>query len=591
MKILWRITKYGFSYPWLLGGAYALNIATTAAALAIPPLMGGAIDEALSSGLRNRVVLAGGAILAAGILRAAFGYVQILFTQSVEGRMGRDLRVEVLGKLQRLSFAFHDRQRTGDVMSRATADVEEAAYMPAALIQATRMIVWFIAVAAIMLATNWRLGLVSLAFMPLSVWLLGALAKRIEAAWARVQKDTGKMTAVLQESVAGKRLVQAFGASRHEETRFESAAGAVARDEYLARRSHASFASVLDYLFVVAMGAMVWFGAREIVDGRLSEGELAMFLLYMALLHQPVTTAGWMVNQFAVTHAAGKRIFEVLDAESPVLEASNARPVAAVRGHVRFDRVSFSYDSRAEALHEIDIDVQPGQTVALLGAPGSGKTSIVHLVPRFYDVAAGRVTVDGVDVRDLRLRELRRNIGIVLQDVFIFGATFRDNLAYGAEEAVPAEIEAAAKVAQLHDFIDGLPDKYDTWVGERGVKLSGGQRQRLAIARTILLDPAILILDDSTSSVDVETEHQIQQALAEVVRDRTTFVIAHRLSTVRNADLILVMDEGRIAERGTHHELLSKDGLYRRIHDIQLLPQEGDVILPDSLPAPGGGRS
>ena len=591
MKILWRVTKYSFRYPWLLVGAYVMNLATTAAALAIPPLMGGAIDEALSSGLRSRVVLAGVAILGAGIMRAAFGYVQILFTQSVEGRMGRDLRVEVLGKLQRLSFAFHDRQRTGDVMSRATADVEEAAYMPAALIQATRMIVWFIAVAAIMLATNWRLGLVSLAFMPLSVWLLGALAKRIEAAWARVQKDTGKMTAVLQESVAGKRLVQAFGASRHEETRFESAAGAVARDEYLARRSHASFASVLDYLFVVAMGAMVWFGAREIVDGRLSEGDLAMFLLYMALLHQPVTTAGWMVNQFAVTHAAGKRIFEVLDAESPVLEASNPRAVAAVRGHVRFDRVSFSYDSRAEALHEIDIDVQPGQTVALLGAPGSGKTSIVHLVPRFYDVTAGRVTVDGVDVRDLRLRELRRNIGIVLQDVFIFGATFRDNLAYGAEEAEPQEIEAAAKVAQLHDFIDGLPDKYDTWVGERGVKLSGGQRQRLAIARTILLDPAILILDDSTSSVDVETEHQIQQALAEVVRGRTTFVIAHRLSTVRNADLILVMDEGRIAERGTHHELLSKGGLYRRIHDIQLLPQEGDVILPDSLPAPGGGRS
>ena len=241
MDILWRITRYGFRYPWVLGGAYTLNIATTAAALAIPPLMGDAIDEALSSGLRSRVVLAGGAILAAGLLRAVFGYVQILLTQSVEGRMGRDLRVEVLGKLQRLSFAFHDRQRTGDVMSRATADVEEAAYMPAALIQATRMIVWFIAVAAIMLATNWRLGLISLAFMPLSVWLLGVLAKRIEAAWARVQKDTGKMTAVLQESVAGKRLVQAFGASRHEERRFESAAGAVARDEYLARRSHARF--------------------------------------------------------------------------------------------------------------------------------------------------------------------------------------------------------------------------------------------------------------------------------------------------------------------------------------------------------------
>ena len=337
------------------------------------------------------------------------------------------------------------------------------------------------------------------------------------------------------------------------------------------------------------MGVMVWFGAREVVDGRLSPGELTMFLLYMALLHQPVTSAGFLVNRFAVTHAAGKRVFEILDTESQVLEASTARPLAEIRGRVKFQDVSFSYDSGAAALHGIDFEAQPGQTVALLGAPGSGKSSIVHLVPRFYDVTAGRVTVDGVDVRDLRLRELRRNIGIVLQDVFVFGATFRDNLAYGAEHASLHEIEEAAKVAQLHDFIDGLPDKYETWVGERGVKLSGGQRQRLAIARTILLDPAILILDDSTSSVDVETEHQIQQALAEVVKGRTTFVIAHRLSTVRNADLILVMDEGRIAERGTHHELLSKGGLYRRIHDIQLLPQEGDVILPDSLPAPGGG--
>ena len=586
MKILWRITKYGFSYPWLLGWAYAMNLAATAAALAIPPLMGDAIDEALSSGLRSRVVLAGVAILGAGTLRAAFGYVQIVCTDSMMSRVERDLRVEVLDKLQRLSFAFHDRQRTGDLMSRATADVDETAnFMQMGLIQVTRTVVWFVAIAAIMMATNWRLGLISLAFMPLSMWLLGALSMRIEAAWARVQKDTGRMTSVLQESVAGNRLVQAFGASRHEERRFASAAATVARDEYLARRSYASFASVLDYLFVIAMGAMVWFGAREVVDGRLSEGELAMFLLYMTLLQQPMRTAGWIVNQFAVTHAAGKRLFEVLDAESPVLEASNARPVTTVRGRVRFDRVSFSYDSGAEALHDIDFEVQPGQMVALLGAPGSGKSSIVHLVPRFYDATAGRVTVDGVDVRELKLRELRRNVGIVLQDVFIFGATFRDNLAYGAEEAAPAEIEAAARVAQLHDFIDGLPDKYETWVGERGVKLSGGQRQRLAIARTILLDPATLILDDSTSSVDVETEHQIQQALAEVVKGRTTFVIAHRLSTVRNADLILVMDEGRIAERGTHHELLSKGGLYRRIHDIQLLPQEGDVILPDSLPA------
>ena len=589
MNVIWRVTKYSFRYPWLLAGAYVMNLATTAAALSIPSLMGNAIDEALASGLRSQVVFAGLAILGAGALRAAFGYIQIIFTYSMIGRVERDLRIQILGKLQRLSFAFHDRQRTGDLMSRATADVDATAhFMQSGVIQVTRIVVWCLAVAVIMLTTNWRLGLISLSFLPLSIWVLGALVMRIEAAWARVQRDTGRMTAVLQESVTGKRLVQAFGASRHEEKRFESTAATVARDEYLAHRSYASFSSVLDYLFLAAMGVMVWFGAREVVDGRLTPGELAMFLLYMTLLHQPVASAGFTVNRFAVTHAAGKRIFEILDTESPVLEAPDARPLSHVRGRVRFHDVSFSYDSGAEALHGIDFEVQPGQTVALLGAPGSGKTSIVHLVPRFYDVTDGRVTVDGVDVRDLRLRELRRNIGIVLQDAFVFGATFRDNLAYGAEHASLQEIEDAAKVAQLHDFIDGLPDRYETWVGERGVKLSGGQRQRLAIARTILLDPAVLILDDSTSSVDVETEHQIQKALAEVVKGRTTFVIAHRLSTVRNADLILVMDEGRIAERGTHHELLSKGGLYRRIHDIQLLPQEGDVILPDSLPAPGG---
>ena len=437
--------------------------------------------------------------------------------------------------------------------------------------------------------TNWRLGLIGLAYVPVTLWLLGSMSMRMEAAWARAQAEIGRMAAVLQESLVGMRFVKSFGASRHERAKFEGAARAVRQNVYGAEKTVVAYYAVLDYLFLGTMGAMVWFGAREVIGGGLSAGELAMFLLYMSLLRQPMRSAGFIVNEFAVSRASGKRVFEVMDAESPVLDRPDARPVLDLKGRVRFENVSFSYDSGAEALHDVDFDVRPGQTVALLGAPGSGKTSIVHLVPRFYDATTGRVMVDGVDVRDLRLRELRRNIGIVLQDVFIFGATFTDNISYGAEQASRVEIESAATAAQLHDFIDGLPDGYDTWVGERGVKLSGGQRQRLAIARTILLDPAILILDDSTSSVDVETEHEIQQALAEVMKDRTTFVIAHRLSTVRDADLILVMDRGRIVERGTHLELLRAGGLYRRIHDIQLLPQEGDVLLAETLPAQEGG--
>ena len=471
-------------------------------------------------------------------------------------------------------------------MSRATADVDAVGeFIHRGLIQTTRTALWFGVVAVIMLATNWQLALIAMAFLPLSTWVLGSLSIKADEAFTRSQVETGKMTAVLQESIVGMRLAKAFGAGDHERARFNSASAEVTDSNYRAYRVEVSHVTLSTYLFVAAVGALLWFGAREVVFGRLTEGELAMFLLYMALLREPVRTTGWIVAVFAAARASGRRLFEILDAESPVPERPAARRVARAQGRVAFEGVSFSYDSDSETLHNVDFEVQAGQTVALLGAPGSGKTSIVHLVPRFYDATSGRVTVDGADVRDLRLTDLRRNIGIVLQDVFIFGASFTDNISYGTEGATDEEIREAARVAQLHDFIKGLPDKYETWVRERGVKLSGGQRQRLAIARTVLLDPAILILDDSTSSVDVETEHELQQALAEVIKGRTTFVIAHRLSTVRNADLALVMDRGRVAERGTHAELLSAGGLYRRIHDLQLVPQDMDTPLMDSLPS------
>ena len=586
MNSIWRVSKYGFHYPWLFGGAYAMNVASTLSALAVPPLIGNAIDRALGSGSQMEVLLAGLAILGAGLLRGVFAYVQIYLTGWMTGLVARDLQVRLLDKLQHLSFGFHDRHRTGDLMSRATADVDAVGeFMERGLIQTTRTALWFGVVAVIMLVTNWQLALIAMAFLPLSAWVLGSLSIKAGGAFTRAQVETGKMTAVLHESIVGMRLAKAFGAASHERRGFRLASAEVTRANYSAHKIQLSRTTLSTHLFIAAVGALLWFGAREVVFGRLTEGELAMFLLYMALLRQPVQTTGSIVAVFAATRAAGRRIFEILDAESPVPERPDARRVARTHGRVAFEGVSFSYDSETETLHNVDFEIQAGQTVALLGAPGSGKTSIVHLVPRFYDATSGRVTVDGVDVRDFRLTDLRRNIGIVLQDVFIFGASFTDNISYGTEGASDEEIREAARIAQLHDFIDDLPDKYETWVGERGVKLSGGQRQRLAIARTVLLDPAILILDDSTSSVDVETEHELQQALAEVIRGRTTFVIAHRLSTVRNADLILVMDRGRVAERGTHAELLSAGGLYRRIHDLQLVPQDIDAPLMDSLPS------
>ncbi|MPZ50727.1 MAG: ATP-binding cassette domain-containing protein [Dehalococcoidia bacterium] len=320
-----------------------------------------------------------------------------------------------------------------------------------------------------------------------------------------------------------------------------------------------------------------------VVNGAASPGELVGFLAYLALLTRPMQMLGFIVQQFARAGAAGERVFEILDAESAVQEKPDAIVLRDVTGHVRFDHVSFGYDAISPVLNDVDFDVEPGKVVALLGQTGSGKTTIVNLLPRFYDVTGGGIQIDNIDIRDLTLVSLRLNIGIIQQDVFLFSATIRDNIAYGAVEATYEQIIEAAKIARIHDFIMSLPDGYDTWVGERGITLSGGQKQRISIARTLLLDPKILILDDSTSSVDTQTEFLIQQALAAVMKGRTTLVIAQRLRTVKNADQILVLRDGEIVERGTHEELIAQDGQYRQIYDLELRDQE------EALKRAGGG--
>ena len=588
MKILWRLTAYSWRHKWHLIGAYAAMSGATLLMLVIPWLLGTAVDEALASGLRSQLFLLAGAILLVSLLRGIFSYGHIYLAESISQWAAYDVRNDFFQKLQSLSFGFHDRQQTGNLMSRATADVEAIRwYMSIGLVRGLSLVMLLVAVAALLLITNWRLGLISLAFVPPVIWRAVVMAGSLRQIWTHVQAETGHMTTVLQENLAGMRVVKAFGGREHEEAKFAQKASAIALHTYAATRLFASQGSLMTFVFTIATGAILWFGGREIAAARLTEGELAAFILYMGILAGPIRMTGWLVNTFSRAVSAGQRIFEVLDAESPVKEKTGAIDIPPARGHVRFEGVSLSYDSQVPAIHDIDLEVQPGQMVALLGAPGSGKSTIVQLVPRFYDVSTGRVTIDGSDVRDVTLASLRRNVGIVLQDTFAFAATLHDNIAYGIDNASLDDVMRAAKVAQLHEFIESLPEGYDTWVDERGITLSGGQRQRLAIARTILLDPPILILDDSTSSVDMSTEYLIQQALEEVVRDRTTFVIAHRLSTVRKAHQILVLDQGQIVERGTHHELLSRDGYYRRIYDLQLSP-EGEGLVKDLAPTPGG---
>ena len=590
MKVLVRLTGYAWRHKGLLAGAYVTMTGATLAAMVIPRLLGTAIDQTLASGLQRELLWVAGLILLVSVFRGLFAYGQNYLAESISQRAAYDLRNDFFQKLQSLSFGFHDKQQTGNLMSKATADVEAVRrFTSMGLIRGLSIIMMVAVVAALMLTTNWRLGLVSLAFVPPVVWRAMLMSRSLRRTWMKVQVETGNMTTVLQENLAGVRVVKAFGARQHEEAKFEEKAALVADHTYSASRLFASQGALMTFMFTVATGVILWFGGREVVAERLSPGDLAAFILYMGMLAMPVRMTGWLVSTLSRASSAGQRIFDVLDAESPVEEKPDARPLPRVRGHVRFDRVSLSYDSVAPAIRDVDLEAKPGQLVAILGAPGSGKSTIVQLLPRFYDASAGSVTIDGTDVRDVTLASLRNNVGIVLQDVFVFAASLRDNIAYGAENASMEKIVQAAEVAQLHEWITSLPKGYDTWVGERGITLSGGQRQRLAIARTLLLDPPILILDDSTSSVDMGTEYNIQQAMAEVVKGRTTFVIAHRLSTVRSADIILVLDEGAVVERGTHKELTARNGFYRRIHDLQLRPQEEEVSVDGAVAATGGG--
>ena len=575
MRILFRLTRYAFRHRWYLIGAYAAMVASSLSALVIPRMLGEAVDEALVSGLQSRLFQLATVIVLFSLLRGIFSYGQRYLSESLSQRSAYDLREDFFMKLQGMSFGFFDREQTGDLMSRATQDVEAVrTFVSMGMVRGLSIFVTLGAVTTLMAVTNWRLTLVCMAFLPLILWRAVVMSRTLRPTWLKVQEETGAMTTVLQENLSGMKVVKSYGARAFEESKFNARAAAIARLTYSATRLFASQGSLMTFIFTAATGAILWYGGREVVADRLTAGGLTSFIFYMGLLAMPVRMSGWLMNTLSRASSAGQRLYDVLDAKSPVSEKPDAIPMPRVEGHVVFANVAVSYDGARSAVRNIDFQAHPGQLVALLGGPGSGKSTIAHVVPRFYDVTEGRITIDGYDTRDVTLTSLRENVGIVMQDVFVFAATIRDNIAYGLDEVDMDMVVEAAKVAQLNDFIEGLPGGYDTWVGERGVTLSGGQRQRLAIARTILLDPPVIILDDSTSSVDMATEHRLQEALDEAIRGRTTFVIAHRLSTVRRADLILVLEDGEIVERGTHEELLARNGFYRRIYDLQLRPQD-----------------
>ena len=584
MSTLVRITKIAWQFRLRLIFAYASFLLAVGVSLLIPQLFGEAIDLLVNvneDGVAGKSVetttllFFALAILGASLLRGFLDFARTYCTDSLSQKVSYVFRNEFYNKLQHLSFAYHDKEHTGDLMSKATADVESVRrFVNMGLVRALEVIVRLIALLLILNLMNWELTLLSLVFVPFIVIRSSMVMGRLRRMWLQVQERMGEAVTILQENLVGIHVVKAFASEEYEKEKFAKKARELRKEYFESERLQGTNSAWMTLFFTAGLGIILWYGGWEVIRGDMTAGELTKFILYLNQLTFPIRMSSFIINAFSRAISSGGRLFEVIDADSPVVEKPNAMVLEKAKGNVEFNDVSFSYSNRVPALQHVDISAKPDQITAILGAPGSGKSTIVNLLPRFYDVGQGSITIDGHDIRDLPLDSLRLNVGIVQQDVFLFSATIHDNIAYGKKDATREEVIQAAKIAQLHDHIDSLEDGYDTWVGERGSTLSGGQRQRLSIARSILTDPPVLILDDSTSSVDVQTERMIHQAMINVMKNRTTFVIAHRLSTVREADLIIVLKDGQIVEQGTHDDLLAKQGIYRDIYDLQLQPQE-----------------
>jgi len=586
LPVVRRLAGYMRPHAWLLTGVFLALVASTGMELLPPSIVRYAIDEVVPRGQVQAIWLAGGAVVAVSLIQGLLDFLRLYLMAYAGQRIIFGIRNALFEHLSRLSFSFYDRARTGDLMSRVTADVDALTqfFSRASVIVITNILT-VLGILLVMALWDLHLAFLYLLMMPLMAHAMWIYARRVRPVFRLTRRSLAALTATLQESLVGIQVVKLFGGEA-----FEAKKADRQSRRYLEANVQASKVTSLWMPYTAALlgaftGVGLWYGGRNVIQGNMSLGMLVGFMAYVAMLFRPIRQTGMMLASTLQGIAAAERIFEVLDTEPEIKDEPNAYPLHDVQGEVHFHHVSFSYDGRHRVLDDISFEVAPGEMVALVGPSGAGKTTLVHLIPRFYDPQEGMITIDGHDIRQVTLKSLRDTVGVAMQDVFLFDVSIGENIAYGNPKASQVDIEEAARAVQMHDFIMSLPMGYDTPVGERGVRLSGGQKQRIALARVLLRDSRILIFDEPTSSVDAATERQMQQALDEVRRGRTTFVIAHRLWTVQNADRILVLEKGRIVERGytsngrsAHEHLLDAGGRYSELVRLQISGEATGVV-------------
>ncbi len=582
-----RICRYiSRNWPLFLVSVSCILVSTIVS-VQVPLLIRAAIDNVITPLAENRLEIELGKstlfilileIIGLTAVVGLFSFIQRYANTYFSQKVVYDIRNDAFASLQNQSFAFYDKTHTGQLLSKVTTDMDRIRrFLGFQLTFLISSIILLIVILYTMFSINTMLTLFILPIMPCIFATFYSFGKKIRPLFTQMREQYGSLTSVLHEAITGIRVVKAFAQEDFERKKFASKNDKYFQTTLASAKIRALYIPLVGFLIGLGTIIIFWYGGFEVITGTLTIGALVAFNAYLAMLVMPMRFFGMFISGYHRTMAAGNRIFEVIDAETEIKEKPDALTLPKLKGHVKFENVSFSYRKGRPILKNVTFEAKPGETLALLGATGSGKSTIIRLIPRFYDASSGKIIVNDYDVRDVKLQSLRKQIGIVAQETFLFSMTIKENIAYGKPEAKMDEIVAAAKAARAHEFISTLPKGYDSRVGERGVTLSGGQRQRIAIARALLMNPRILILDDSTSSVDVETEYEIQHALRAVLKNRTAFVITQRVSTIRNADKIIVLEKGEIVEEGTHETLMAKKGAYYQIYQTLYETQKPNV--------------